>query len=209
MKTRTKICGLTRPQDIQSAVQAGVDAIGLVFYPPSPRAVNIEQAIDLVKYIPPYVQVVGLFVNATLEEISEICRQVPIDILQFHGDESPEQCQNIAQKLGRRWYKAIQVKDDMDILQTIQPYQQYGASAILLDAYHPDLKGGTGHSFDWTTFPKADIPLILAGGLNPENVADAITLTQPYAVDVSGGVEQTKGVKDSEKMRKFIENVRK
>lgn len=209
MKVRTKICGLTRPQDIQSAVQAGVDAIGLVFYPPSPRAVNIEQAIDLVKYIPPYVQVVGLFVNATLEEISEICRQVPIDILQFHGDESPKQCQNIAQKLGRRWYKAIQVKDGMDILQTIQPYQQYGASAILLDAYHPDLKGGTGHSFDWTTFPKADIPLILAGGLNPENVADAIALTQPYAVDVSGGVEQAKGVKDSEKMRKFIENVRK
>lgn len=207
MKIRTKICGLTRPQDIQSAVLAGVDAIGLVFYPPSPRAVNIEQAIDLVKYIPPYVQVVGLFVNATLEEISEICRQVPIDILQFHGDENPEQCRTIAQKLGRRWYKAIQVKDDMDILQTIQPYQQYGASAILLDAYHPDLKGGTGHSFDWTTFPKVDIPLILAGGLNPENVADAIALTQPYAVDVSGGVEQTKGVKDSEKMRKFIENV--
>lgn len=207
MKVRTKICGLTRPQDIQSAVHAGVDAIGLVFYPPSPRAVNIEQAIDLVKYIPPYVQVVGLFVNATLEEISEICRQVPIDILQFHGDESPEQCQNIAQKIGRRWYKAIQVKDDMDILQTIQPYQQYGASAILLDAYHPDLKGGTGHSFDWTTFPKADIPLILAGGLNPENVADAIALTQPYAVDVSGGVEQAKGVKDTGKMQRFISNV--
>lgn len=209
MKIRTKICGLTRPQDIQSAVQAGVDAIGLVFYPPSPRAVDIEQAIDLVKYIPPYVQIVGLFVNATRDEIADVCRQVPIDILQFHGDESPEQCQKIAQKLSRRWYKALQVKDDMDILQAIQPYQQHGASAILLDAYHPDLKGGTGHSFDWTTFPKADIPLILAGGLNPDNVADAIALTQPYAVDVSGGVEQEKGIKDSEKMQKFIANVMK
>ncbi|WLF84536.1 phosphoribosylanthranilate isomerase [Moraxella sp. ZY210820] len=209
MKTRTKICGLTRPQDIQSAVQAGVDAIGLVFYPPSPRAVNIEQAIDLVKYIPPYVQIVGLFVNATLDEIADICHQVPIDILQFHGDESPEQCQNIAQKLSRRWYKAIQVKDDMDILKSITEYQNAGASAILLDAYHPDLKGGTGHCFDWTSFPKADIPLILAGGLNPENVADAIALTQPYAVDVSGGVEQEKGIKCHEKMQRFIHNVMK
>lgn len=207
MKVRTKICGLTRPQDIQSAVQAGVDAIGLVFYPPSPRAVNVEQAIDLVQYIPPYVQVVGLFVNASFDEITNICRQVPIDILQFHGDESPEQCQNIAQKLSRRWYKAIQVKEGLDIIHEINQYKNAGASAVLLDAYHPDLKGGTGHSFDWTTFPKADIPLILAGGLNPENVADAIALTQPYAVDVSGGVEQAKGIKDSEKIQKFMDNV--
>lgn len=207
MRTRVKICGLTQEKDIRATVIAGADAIGLVFYPPSPRAVSLEQAVTLVKHIPAYVQVVGLFVNASFDEIANICRQVPIDILQFHGDESPEQCQNIAQKLSRRWYKAIQVKEGLDIIHEINQYKNAGASAVLLDAYHPDLKGGTGHSFDWTTFPKADIPLILAGGLNPENVADAIALTQPYAVDVSGGVEQAKGIKDSEKIQKFMDNV--
>lgn len=207
MRTRVKICGLTQEKDVRATVIAGADAIGLVFYPPSPRAVSLEQAVTLVKHIPAYVQVVGLFVNASFDEIANICRQVPIDILQFHGDESPEQCQNIAQKLSRRWYKAIQVKEGLDIIHEINQYKNAGASAVLLDAYHPDLKGGTGHSFDWTTFPKADIPLILAGGLNPENVADAIALTQPYAVDVSGGVEQAKGIKDSEKIQKFMDNV--
>lgn len=207
MRTRVKICGLTQEKDVRATVIAGADAIGLVFYPPSPRAVSLEQAVTLVKHIPAYVQVVGLFVNASFDEIANICRQVPIDILQFHGDESPEQCQNIAQKLSRRWYKAIQVKEGLDIIHEINQYKNAGASAVLLDAYHPDLKGGTGHSFDWTTFPKADIPLILAGGLNPENIADAIALTQPYAVDVSGGVEQAKGIKDSEKIQKFMDNV--
>lgn len=207
MRTRVKICGLTQEKDVRATVIAGADAIGLVFYPPSPRAVSLEQAVTLVKHIPAYVQVVGLFVNASFDEIANICQQVPIDILQFHGDESPEQCQNIAQKLSRRWYKAIQVKEGLDIIYEINQYKNAGASAVLLDAYHPDLKGGTGHSFDWTTFPKADIPLILAGGLNPENVADAIALTQPYAVDVSGGVEQAKGIKDSEKIQKFMDNV--
>lgn len=207
MRTRVKICGLTQEKDVRATVVAGADAIGLVFYPPSPRAVSLEQAVTLVKHIPAYVQVVGLFVNANFDEIANICRQVPIDILQFHGDESPEQCQNIAQKLSRRWYKAIQVKEGLDIIHEINQYKNAGASAVLLDAYHPDLKGGTGHNFDWRTFPKADIPLILAGGLNPENVADAIALTQPYAVDVSGGVEQAKGIKDSEKIQKFMDNV--
>ncbi|MDO4223046.1 MAG: phosphoribosylanthranilate isomerase [Acinetobacter sp.] len=210
MNIRSKICGLTRSQDIRHAVHAGVDAIGLVFYPPSPRAVSVEQAQELVKCIPPYVQVVGLFVNADVSEIEQVLRRVPLDILQFHGDETAEQCQTIAQTVGRRWYKAIQVKNDVDneqLLAEIHCYYQHGASAILLDAYHPDLKGGTGHAFDWTKFPKSDIPLILAGGLNPENVADAIALTQPYAVDVSGGVEREKGIKDADKMTQFLQVV--
>ena len=190
MRTRAKICGITRIQDINSVVHAGADAIGLVFYPPSPRNVSIEQAQGLLQHIPAYVQVVGLFVNATAEEIAAVLKQVPLDILQFHGDETPLQCQQIAQQVGRRWYKA-------------------GASAVLLDAWHPELKGGTGHSFDWSKFPKLDIPLILAGGLNPENIEDAIQTTQAYAVDVSGGVESAKGIKDQQLIENFMQGVQR
>lgn len=210
MRVRVKICGLRTVTDVKASIQVGADAIGLVFYPPSPRAVDIAQAQQLIQHIPPYVNIVGLFVNATLAEIQHILHHIPLDILQFHGDETAEQCQHIAQAAHRRWYKALQVKDDANIehlLNEIQQYQQAGASAMLLDAYHPELKGGTGHCFDWQKFPKSDIPLILAGGLTPENVADAIQLTQPYAVDVSGGVEQNKGVKDSDKIYQFIQQV--
>ncbi|MEK5751594.1 phosphoribosylanthranilate isomerase [Acinetobacter variabilis] len=207
MRTRAKICGITRIQDINSVVHAGADAIGLVFYPPSPRHVNIEQAQGLLQNIPAYVQVVGLFVNATTDEIAAVLKQVPLDILQFHGDESPEQCQAIAQQVGRRWYKAIQVKPDLDVVAEIQRYQTAGASAVLLDAWHPDLKGGTGHSFDWSTFPQLDIPLILAGGLNPDNIEQAIHTTQAYAVDVSGGVESAKGIKDQQLIERFMQGV--
>ena len=170
MRTRAKICGITRIQDIQSVVQAGADAIGFVFYPPSPRNITLEQAKVLVKHVPAYVQTVGLFVNATGDEIAQVLQQVPLDIIQFHGDETPEQCQVIAQQTGRRWYKAIQVKPDLDVVDVIKSYQHVGASAVLLDAWHPELKGGTGHQFDWSQFPKLDIPLILAGGLKPENI---------------------------------------
>lgn len=207
MRTRTKICGITRIQDINSAVHAGADAIGLVFYPPSPRHVNIEQAQGLLRNIPAYVQVVGLFVNATAEKIAAVLKQVPLDILQFHGDESPEQCQSIAQQVGRRWYKAIQVKPGLDVVAEIQKYQQAGASAVLLDAWHPELKGGTGHSFDWSSFPQLDIPLILAGGLNPDNIEDAIHTTAAFAVDVSGGVESAKGIKDQQLIERFMQGV--
>ena len=209
MRTRTKICGITRIQDINSVVHAGADAIGLVFYPPSPRHVNIEQAQGLLQNIPAYVQVVGLFVNATAEEIAAVLKQVPLDILQFHGDETPLQCQQIAEQVGRRWYKAIQVKPDLNVLDAIKSYQQAGASAVLLDAWHPELKGGTGHSFDWSKFPKLDIPLILAGGLNPENIEDAIQTTQAYAVDVSGGVESAKGIKDQQLIENFMQKVQR
>ena len=207
MRTRAKICGITRVEDIHSVVQAGADAIGLVFYPPSPRSVTVEQAQQLLTHIPPYVQTVGLFVNASPEEILAVLQNVALDVLQLHGDESPEMCQQIAQLTKRRWYKAIQVKPDLNLINEIQRYQQAGASAILLDAWHPDLKGGTGLQFDWSQFPKLDIPLILAGGLNPDNIAKAIALTQPFAVDVSGGVEAQKGIKDQRLIKKFMQGV--
>lgn len=195
MRTRAKICGITRVEDVHAVVNSGADAIGFVFYPPSPRSVSAEQASVLVQAIAPYVQVVGLFVNSSAREIQAILNTVALDILQFHGDESPEQCQSIAQQVGRRWYKAIQVKPGLDVVAEIQKYQQAGASAVLLDAWHPELKGGTGHSFDWSSFPQLDIPLILAGGLNPDNIEDAIHTTAAFAVDVSGGVESAKVLK--------------
>lgn len=207
MRTRAKICGITRVEDVHAVVNAGADAIGFVFYPPSPRAVTAEQAAQLVQAIAPYVQVVGLFVNHSANEIQDILQTVHLDIVQFHGDETPEQCQTIAQQVGRRWYKAIQVKPDLDVVVEIQGYQDAGASAVLLDAWHPDLKGGTGHSFDWETFPKLDIPLILAGGLNPDNIEQAILTTQAYAVDVSGGVESAKGIKDQQLIERFMQGV--
>lgn len=212
MRTRAKICGITRPQDIHAAVNAGVDAIGFVFYKPSPRYVTIELAQQLAQLIPPYINIVGLFVNASADQIAEVLASVPLDIIQFHGDETAQQCQQIAQYNKRRWYKAIQIQPDAEhseIIATIRPYQQAGASAMLLDAWHPDLKGGTGHSFDWSQFPKLDIPLILAGGLKPENVENAIQTTQAYAVDVSGGVESAKGIKDQQLVERFMQGVQR
>ena len=207
MRTRAKICGITRLQDVKAVVDAGADAIGFVFYPPSPRAVSAEQAAELIQAIPPYVQTVGLFVNHTLEQIQAIINAANIDILQFHGDESAETCQAIAAHVGRRWYKAIQVKPDLDVVAEIEKYQAAGASAVLLDAWHPELKGGTGHSFDWTNFPKLNLPLILAGGLNPDNIEQAILTTHAYAVDVSGGVESAKGIKDQQLIERFMQGV--
>lgn len=207
MRTRAKICGITRIEDIHSAVNAGADAIGFVFYAPSPRSVTKEQAKELIQHVPAYVQIVGLFVNATADKVAQVLDVVPLDMLQFHGDETPEQCQHISNQVGRRWYKAIQVKPGLDIQAEIQKYQDAGASAVLLDAWHPDLKGGTGHSFDWTTFPKLNIPLILAGGLNPDNIEQAILTTQAYAVDVSGGVESAKGIKDQQLIERFMQGV--
>jgi phosphoribosylanthranilate isomerase len=174
--------------------------------------VTIEQAQQLAQLIPPYISIVGLFVNASAEDIALVLASVPLDIIQFHGDETAQQCQQIAQYNKRRWYKAIQIKPDADnsaIITTIRPYQQAGASAMLLDAWHPELKGGTGHSFDWSQFPKLDIPLILAGGLKPENVENAIQTTQAYAVDVSGGVESAKGIKDQQLVERFMQGVQR
>lgn len=208
-RVRSKICGLTRLEDVHAAVAAGADAIGLVFYPPSPRALSPAQAKQLCDAVPPYVQIVGLFVNASVQTVQQTLEQVPIDLLQFHGEESPEDCQSIAKHCQRRWYKAIQVRAELDLKQEIQRYAQAGASAILLDAWHPSLKGGTGEAFDWTQFPQSDIPLILAGGLTPENIETAIATTQPYAVDVSGGVESAKGIKAAHLIQKFMQGVQR
>ena len=209
MRTRVKICGITRIEDIHAAVEAGADAIGLVFYPPSPRYVSMQHAQQLAQHIPPYVSIVGLFVNANANEIVEVLQHVSLDVIQLHGDESPAECQQIAQQTQRRWYKAIQVKPEVDTLEIIQQYQQVGASAMLLDAWHPELKGGTGLQFDWSTFPQSNLPLILAGGLNPDNVAQAIEMTQAYAVDVSGGVESAKAIKDQKLIQQFMQGVQR
>jgi len=211
-RTRVKICGLTRAQDVQAAVQAGADAVGFVFYAPSPRAVTAEQVAKLLKSVPPFVQPVGLFVDVSEAELLDILKTVRIDLLQFHGHETPEQCAHLAVLTGKRWIKALQMKPDVDILPIMDSYREVGASGILLDAWHPDLFGGTGHAFDWRRFPQfeqsstseSQCPLILAGGLTPDNVTEAIHQTHPFAVDVSGGVESAKGIKDQILIQRFI-----
>ena len=138
MRTRSKICGITRSQDIDAVVKAGADAIGFVFFPPSLRYVSVDQAKELIQHVPAYVQTVGLFVNATADEIADVLKQVALDIIQFHGDETPEDCQAIAAQVGRRWYKAIQVKPELDVVVEVQRFQQAGASAVLLDAWYSE-----------------------------------------------------------------------
>ncbi len=205
-RTRVKICGLTRTADVQSAIQAGVDALGFVFYPPSPRVVTAVHAATLMQSVSPFVQSVGLFVDVNETELLAILKVVHIDLLQFHGHETAEQCARLAVLAGKRWIKALQMKPDVDIEPIIESYRVMGASGILLDAWHPKLLGGTGHAFDWRRFPQSDMqcPLILAGGLTPDNIADAIRQTRPFAVDVSGGVERAKGIKDDALIRQFM-----
>ena len=201
-RTRVKICGITRPEDALAAVENGVDAIGLVFYKPSPRSIDIAAAQTIVAVLPPFVTAVGLFVDAEPNEIQTILSKVHIDLLQFHGHETPNEC--VA--YGKPYIKAIRMRDGVDLYETAQVYQQ--ARALLLDTYQPGVAGGTGTTFDWaripTTLPK---PVILAGGLTPENVAQAITQVRPYAVDVSGGVEAAKGIKDQAKIMAFMRGV--
>jgi phosphoribosylanthranilate isomerase len=202
-RTRVKICGITRVEDAVCAVNAGADAIGLVFYAQSPRFVTIAQAQQIVAAIPPFVSVVGLFVNATTAEIESVLSQVRIDIVQFHGDESEHDCQQI--KLP--YYKAIRVKADTNLLQYAVEFS--GAKALLLDTYSEAAFGGTGQVFDWGLIPQnLTKPVILAGGLVPENVALAIKQVRPYAVDVSGGVEISKGIKDVAKIAAFMQAVK-
>jgi phosphoribosylanthranilate isomerase len=201
-RTRVKICGITRAEDAVSAVNAGADAIGLVFYAQSPRCVSIEQAQQIVAAIPPFVSVVGLFVNASKAEIEAVLSKVRLDILQFHGDETVIECEQI--KLP--YYKAIRVKADTNLLQYAAEFNS--AKALLLDA-HSDLAfGGTGQTFDWNIIPNnMTKPVILAGGLTAENVGAAIQQVKPYAVDVSGGVEAAKGIKDVAKIAAFMQAV--
>lgn len=204
MKTRVKICGLTRREDVRAAVESGADAIGLVFYEQSPRSVTPEQAELLVQEIPPFVSVVGLFVNASEERINEVLEQVPLDLLQFHGDETPEFCC----RFRRRWIKAIRVRESGQIERAFLDYSQ--ASGLLVDAWDPARYGGTGHSFNWNLIPEErPLPLILAGGLSSANVTGAVEQVKPWAVDVSGGVESGKGIKDAVKISEFIKEVRR
>ena len=200
---RVKICGITRVEDALAAAAAGADAIGLVFYAKSPRAVDIEQARVILAALPPFVTTVGLFVDAERSELERILASVPLDLLQFHGDESVQQCE----AFGRPYIKALRVKAGDDIAAQVARYPS--AQGILLDAYVEGVPGGTGEAFDWSLIPQTlSKPLILAGGLRPDNVAEAVSRVRPYAVDVSGGVEASKGVKDVEKVGAFIRAAR-
>ena len=200
---RSKICGITRVEDALAAAEAGADAIGLVFYPKSPRAVSVQQARTIIAALPPFVTTVGLFVNASRCELGEILDAVPLDMLQFHGDERPADCEGYH----RPYIKALRVKPGDDVAAQIEPYAN--ASGILLDTFVAGVPGGTGLAFDWSLVPRnLDRPIILAGGLTPENVRSAIEQTQPYAVDVSGGVEARHGIKDADKIRAFMRAVK-
>ncbi len=201
--TRVKICGITRLQDALAVAEGGADAIGLVFYAPSTRYVSILQAAALVRDFPPFLTTVGLFVNADAEYVREVLAQVPLDVLQFHGDETPEYCQ----QFGRPYLKAIRVKAGVNLVECATRYST--AQALLLDAYVEGIPGGTGAVFEWNLIPKdMPMPLILSGGLDDDNVAEAIEQTRPYAVDVSSGVEVSKGVKDAAKIVAFIKKVK-
>ena len=201
--TRIKICGITRAEDALAAAHSGADAIGLVFYERSPRHVGIAQAVQLAAVLPPFVTSVGLFVNAEAAFVREVLNRVPLDLLQFHGDESPEFCAQFA----RPYLKAIRVKAGVDLLQCASDFRT--ARGLLLDAHVEGIPGGTGATFDWTLIPRRlPLPGILSGGLDAENVAEAIAQVRPYAVDVSSGVEASKGIKDAVKIARFIQEAR-
>lgn len=200
--TRVKICGLTREADVDAAVAAGADALGFVFYPQSPRYVTPARAAELTQRIPPFVEVVGLFVNATPEAVLETCAQVPISLLQFHGDEDAAYCRQFS----RPYMRAARVRPGLDLVEFARSFPD--ARGLLLDAFVEGYGGG-GHVFDWTLIPP-DLPgfLVLSGGLTVGNVGEAIQRVHPVAVDVSSGVEMSKGIKDHDKMRAFVAAVR-
>lgn len=202
-RTRIKICGLTRPEDVDAAVDAGADAIGLVFYPPSPRYVDPAQAAALAARVPPFVQVVGLFVNAEEGFVRQVLDRVPLHTLQFHGDEAPQDCA----RYGRPWLRAARVRPGFDLLEFASLH--HAASGILLDAFS-EAYGGSGHRFDWSLIPPGmdRRRLILSGGLDAGNVGEAIRRVRPWAVDVSSGVEQEKGIKSAARIAAFIAGVR-
>lgn len=202
-RTRIKICGLTRPEDVVAAVQAGADAIGLVFYPPSPRYVTPARAAELVALVPPFVTTVGLFVDPAPEFVDQVLACVPLQLLQFHGDECEADCA----RFGRSWIKAARMKPGIDLVRfcTLHPR----ASGILLDAF-VDGYGGGGKVFDWSLIPAGlERPLILSGGLDADNVVEAVRRVRPWAVDVSSGVEAGKGIKDAARIAAFIAGVRR
>lgn len=203
MATAVKICGITSAGDARIAAQAGAHAIGLVFHPASPRHVTPEQARAVIAALPPFVTAVGLFVDADPQSLRATIDAVPLQLLQFHGDESPEYCAGF----GLPWIKAIRVRQGVDLLQCSRRFR--AARGLLLDAFHDQHHGGTGQTFDWSMIPPdLPLPIVLAGGLTPDTVGPAVRQVRPWAVDVSSGVERSKGVKDPAKVAAFIRGVR-
>lgn len=202
MRTRIKICGLTRVEDVQAVVEAGADAIGFVFYPPSPRAVSIAQAAELCRHVPPFVSTVGLFVNEDRQRVEEVLDAVPLSMLQFHGDETALECEGF----GRPYLKAARMRPGLDLVDYAARFS--AAAGLLLDAFAEGY-GGSGRVFDWSLIPPGlPLPIVLSGGLDPANVEDAVRRVRPFAVDVSSGVEAAKGIKDAALIRDFVAGVR-
>ena len=198
-RTRVKICGITNLHDAEIAMDAGTDAIGMVFYPQSPRNISPSEARDIVDRMPPFVTSVGLFVNSSAQQVYEVLSAVSLDLLQFHGDEDEEFCKHFK----RPYIKAVRVQADTDLHRLCQQYAS--AKGLLVDSYKPGIPGGTGETFDWAMIPRdLPLPLVLAGGLNAENVNAAVVSVKPWAVDVSSGVELSPGVKDSAKIAEFM-----
>ncbi|MCX7147689.1 MAG: phosphoribosylanthranilate isomerase [Rhodocyclales bacterium] len=204
-RTRIKICGITREQDLAAAVAAGADALGFVFYASSPRHVSPERAAQLLAQVPAFVTRVGLFVNASPQDVREALAQAPLDLLQFHGDEDAAYCA----QFGKSWIKAARVRPGLDLLEYASAFAKApGVSGLLLDA-HVEGYGGGGKTFDWSLIPRAlPLPVILSGGLHPDNIAEAVRTVRPWAVDVSSGVEAARGIKDVQKITEFIAGVR-
>lgn len=216
MRTRVKICGITREEDALAAAHAGADAIGLVFWRASPRAIDPLRAREIAGAVPPFVAKVGLFVDPSAEDVNAVLSLVPLDLLQFHGSESPATCR----VFDRPYLKAIPMRDELDLLESVSGYSD--AAGLLFDTFRrDDMPGGTGHTFDWSRLTpdarrKLRAPLILSGGLDPQNVGAAIRAVQPWAVDVSSGVEELdsegaprKGMKDAARIAAFMEGVRR
>lgn len=203
MPTAVKICGIARVEDALAAARAGAHAIGLVFYRPSPRNVAPRVARDIIRALPPFVTAVGLFVDATEEEVRAVIAVAPVGLLQFHGSESPAFCR----QFGLPYVKAVRVRPGADLLQYARDY--HDAKALLLDAFVEGTHGGTGQSFDWSLIPRTlPLPVVLSGGLDAGNVTGAIQQVRPWAVDVSSGVEAAPGVKDAAKIAAFMSGVR-
>jgi phosphoribosylanthranilate isomerase len=212
-RTRIKICGLTREEDVRSAVMAGADALGFVFYPPSPRYVSAARAAELIALLPPFVTPVALFVNASIDEVRAVASLAPFALLQFHGDESAAECAAIAAAVGRPFMRVFRMRPDTSAADLLEYEHQYRSasplfSSLLLDTY-VDAYGGAGKVFDWSLIPKELAPrVVLSGGLSVNNATDAVARVRPYAVDISSGVEQQKGIKDARKIAAFIDAVR-
>ncbi len=200
---RIKICGITRVEDALAAARLGAHAIGLVFFAGSPRAVTPQQARDIIAALPPFVVPVGLFVNADAQTVRAAIAAAPVQLLQFHGDETPQYCAGF----GLPYLRAVRVRPGVDLLQYVREF--HTARGLLLDAYVDGVHGGTGAIFDWSLIPRdLPVPVVLSGGLHAENVAEAVRRVRPWAVDVSSGVEAAKGIKDVRKMEAFMTGVR-